>query len=84
MNSILDNINESFQTVSISRFKYDSLILAERQRNDLFDLIEIRVRERGILSYNDLKLIYDMQIRSALEENGDLSANKEMEKEEIK
>lgn len=68
MNSIMDNISEGFQTVSISRLKHNSLIIAEKERNDLFDLITNRVEEEKGLSYDDLKLIYDMQIKNPVYE----------------
>jgi hypothetical protein len=48
----------------MTQAKYDELIIAKNKLNDLQDLICIKIKSRKGLSFNELKVIYDLQIAS--------------------
>ena len=49
--------------------KYDELIIAKNKLNDLQDLICIKIKSGKGLSFDELKVIYDLQIASAESED---------------
>ena len=57
----------------MTQAKYDELIIAKNKLNDLQDLICIKIKNRKGLSFNELKVIYDLQI--SLAESEDTSCN---------
>jgi len=52
-----------FTTVSVSRGKYEDLLMSEKLLNDFFDLITIREKKNQGISVEEVKLIYEMHIK---------------------
>lgn len=45
MQRAIDVVNDNFTTVSVSRGKYEDLLMSEKLLNDFFDLITIREKK---------------------------------------
>lgn len=53
----------------MTQTKYDELIIAKNKLNDLQDLICIKIKKGKGLSFNELKVIYDLQIATVESED---------------
>ena len=63
MQRAIDVVNDNFTTVSVSRVKYEDLLMSEKLLNDFFDLITIREKKNQGISVEEVKLIYEMHIK---------------------
>lgn len=63
MQRAIDVVNDSFTTVSVSKGKYEDLLMSEKLLNDFFDLITIREKKNQGISVEEVKLIYEMHIK---------------------
>lgn len=63
MQRAIDVVNENFTTVSVSKGKYEDLLMSEKLLNDFFDLITIREKKNQGISVEEVKLIYEMHIK---------------------
>lgn len=63
MQRAIDVVNDNFTTVSVSRGKYEDLLMSEKLLNDFFDLITIREKKNQGISVEEVKLIYEMHIK---------------------
>lgn len=62
---VLDVINNNFNSVSISRGKYEDLLKKELLYDDMADLITHRALHQEGITYEQVKLIYEMHIKPA-------------------
>lgn len=70
----IDSISDNLSTMSISKVRYDNFIIAEKQRDDLFDLIEHKYNNKESISLTEIDLLYKMLICPTLpqiDEEGD-------------
>lgn len=63
MQRAIDVVNDNFTTVSVSKGKYEDLLMSEKLLNDFFDLITIREKKNQGISVEEVKLIYEMHIK---------------------
>lgn len=63
MQRAIDMVNDNFTTVSVSKGKYEDLLMSEKLLNDFFDLITIREKKNQGISVEEVKLIYEMHIK---------------------
>lgn len=63
MQRAIDVVNDNFTTVSVSKGKYEDLLMSEKLLNDFFDLIMIREKKNQGISVEEVKLIYEMHIK---------------------
>ena len=63
MQRAIDVVNDNFTTVSVSKGKYEDLLMSEKLLNDFFDLITIREKRNQGISEEEVKLIYEMHIK---------------------
>lgn len=63
MQRAIDVVNDNLTTVSVSKGKYEDLLMSEKLLNDFFDLITIREKKNQGISVEEVKLIYEMHIK---------------------
>ena len=66
---MIDTISDNMTTMSISKVRYDSFVVAERKLNDLEDLIANRRRNGEGITASEVNLLYELMIMPPVNSN---------------